>query len=478
MSEEQTEPLPEASPGAEIPAAKHDAPPTTTLNEFMASHWGPRSAGNITESPGAPYMARRRADLAAQFPGELLVIPTGNHKVRANDTDFRFRPGTDFFYLVGSHEHDSVLVIETDGSAVLFQAPTMNRTTPAFYADRFRGELWVGPRPSLDDVSIELGIDVRPLEEFDAIAGQQARVIRGFDARIDTMFEAEETKDAELLTFLSEQRLIKDDYEIEQLQEAVDATVLGFEDVIDQLDAAKASSERWIEGVFALRARVDGNDVGYGSICASGAHACTLHWTDNDGEVRDGDLMLLDMGVEGNQLYTADVTRTLPVNGTFSPLQRKLYNAVLEAQEAGLAGCKPGIDFLEPHRAAMRVIAKYLEEWGIIDDAEAVMQPNDLRYRRYTLHGTSHMLGLDVHDCEHARNENYRQATLQPGHVITVEPGLYFQPNDLTVPEEWRGIGIRIEDDIVITEDGYRNLSVALPRDPDEIEAWMANLTN
>ena len=144
---------------------------------------------------------------------------------------------------------------------------------------------------------------------------------------------------------------------MQQLQEAVDATIKGFEDVVRAMPQTQATSERWAEGVFGLRARVEGNDVGYGSICAAGSNACTLHWTDNDGPVRDGDLILLDMGVEGHELYTADVTRTLPVSGRFTDRQRQVYDLVHQAQEAAFAACRPGAAFLDPHRAAMRVLA-------------------------------------------------------------------------------------------------------------------------
>ncbi|MDQ3502181.1 MAG: M24B family metallopeptidase, partial [Actinomycetota bacterium] len=328
---------------------------------------------------------------------------------------------------------------------------------------------------SLAATSALLALDTRPLEELDKLSGP-ARVVRGYDARVEALFETEEEPDKELTTFLSELRLVKDEHEIAQLQLAVDATVAGFEDVVRQLDQAKATSERWIEGVFGLRARVEGNDVGYGSICAAGAHACTLHWTDNDGPVADGDLVLLDMGVEGAELYTADVTRTLPVSGTFTPRQREVYSLVLEAQEAGIAACRPGEDFLAPHRAAMVVLAHGLQRLGVLPDAEAALAEDQQLYRRYTLHGVSHMLGLDVHDCAQARKETYKKGPLQAGYVLTVEPGLYFQPDDLTVPADLRGIGVRIEDDILVTTDGCRNLSAALPRDPDAVEAWMAAL--
>ena len=465
-----------ASPADEPGTASHDPERPVRLLELMATGWAERSEDLPAEHPAAPHRARRRAALAARFPGEWLVVPSGGLRTRANDTEYRFRPGTELAHLAGSDQPDAVLVIDPRGGAVLHQAPSMDRTTPAFFTDRTHGELWVGPRPSLAAASAELGLDVRPLEDLDGLKGTQARVVPGYDTRVEDLFVREPAADEELAQFLSELRLVKDDHEVAQLQAAVDATISGFEDVVRDLAGAKATSERWLEGVFGLRARVEGNDVGYGSICAAGSHACTLHWTDNDGPVRDGELVLLDMGVEGRELYTADVTRTLPVSGTFSPRQRQVYDLVFAAQEASLEQCRPGADFLAPHRAAMRVLAYGLVELGVLDDAEQALAEDDQRYRRWTLHGVSHMLGLDVHDCAHARDEAYRHGTLQPGYVLTVEPGLYFQPDDLLVPADLRGIGVRIEDDVLITPDGHRNLSAALPRDSVGVEAWMGRL--
>ncbi|MCA1712643.1 MAG: aminopeptidase P family protein [Actinobacteria bacterium] len=455
--------------------ASHDPDRPAALLEFMSTGWAERTEEPPPPAAAAPYRARRREALVARFPDERLVIPTGGYKTRSNDTEFRFRPGTEFAHLVGSHEPDAVLVVEPDGSQVLYQAPSMDRSTPAFFTDRMYGELWVGPRPTLTATAALLGMETRPLEELDKLSGP-ARVVRGYDSRVEALFEVDEEKDKQLTEFLSELRLVKDEHEIGQLQLACDATARGFEDVVRQLPQAIDTSERWIEGVFSLRARVEGNDTGYGSICAAGSHACILHWTENDGPVREGDLVLLDMGVEGHELYTADITRTLPVNGTFTPRQREVYTLVYEAQEAGIAACLPGADFLAPHRAAMEVIARGLQRMGILEDADAALAEDAQTYRRYTLHGVSHMLGIDVHDCAHARQDMYRKGPLQPAYVLTVEPGLYFQPDDLTVPEDLRGIGVRIEDDIVVTEDGPRNLSGALPRTADEVEAWMAAL--
>ena len=467
----------EAGPvSAEPGTAAHDPERPAALLELMTQGWAPRTEELPAPEAAAPYRARRREALAARFPGEWLVVPSGGYKVRSNDTEYRFRPGTELAHLAGSHEPDAVLVVDPEGQAVLYQAPTMDRDTPAFFTDRMYGELWVGPRPSLEATSARLGITTRPLGDLQELQGAVARVVPGLDPRVEALVKSDPEADRELATFLSELRLVKDAHEVEQLQAAVDATVLGFEDVVRQLGRARATSERWIEGVFGLRARVEGNDVGYGSICAAGAHACTLHWTDNDGPVREGDLVLLDMGVEGNELYTADVTRTLPVSGTFTPRQRQVHDLVLAAQEAAFEACRPGAGFLDPHRAAMRVLAHGLVELGVLEDAEQALAEDDQRYRRWTLHGVSHMLGIDVHDCASARDEAYRHGVLEPGHVLTLEPGLYFQPDDLLVPEDLRGIGVRIEDDVVVTEDGCRNLSAALPRDSAGIEAWMARL--
>jgi Xaa-Pro aminopeptidase len=202
-----------------------------------------------------------------------------------------------------------------------------------------------------------------------------------------------------------------------------------------------------------------------------------LHWTRNDGDVKNGDLLLLDAGVELDSYYTADITRTMPINGKFSPAQRSLYMLVYEAQKAGFAAIRPGVDFLEINKACHTVLAQGLVDLGILTiSAEESMRPEIGLHRRWTLHGVSHMLGLDVHDCAQARKDQYTEAKLEAGMVLTVEPGLYIQPDDELFPPEYRGIGIRIEDDVLVTETGYFNLSENIPRHPDAIEAWMASL--
>src|SRR5690606_10708040 len=210
---------------------------------------------------------------------------------------------------------------------------------------------------------------------------------------------------------------------------------------------------------------------------ASGNNATILHWIRNTGTVKDGEVLLLDAGVEAESLYTADITRSLPVNGKYTEVQRKVYQAVLDAADAAFAATKPGLKFRDLHLIATRVLAERLHEWGILPvSVEEAMDQEGQHHRRWMPHGTSHHLGLDVHDCAQARAELYLDAVLEEGMVFTIEPGLYFKDEDLAIPEEYRGLGVRIEDDILVTADGAENLSAALPRKPDEVEAWMAKL--
>ncbi|MFD5748394.1 aminopeptidase P family protein [Streptomyces sp. NPDC127033] len=490
MAEELTPETPE--PGAETPETaeepikqrKNGLYPGVSdeLAENMKSGWADTELHGLRPIPQAAETAARRAALSARFPGERLVIPAGNLKTRSNDTEYAFRASTEYAYLTGDQTQDGVLVLEPKGEghrATVYLLPRSDRENGEFWLDG-QGELWVGRRHSLEEAEQLLGLPAKDVRELPAAlkeATGPVRNVRGHDAGIEAALADKVTaeRDEELRVHLSEARAVKDAFEIGELQKAVDSTVRGFEDVVRILDKAEATSERYIEGTFFLRARVEGNDIGYGSICAAGPHATTLHWVRNDGDVRSGDLLLLDAGVETHTLYTADVTRTLPINGSYSEIQRKIYDAVYESQEAGIAAVRPGAKYRDFHDASQRVLAEKLVEWGLLEGpVERVLELG--LQRRWTLHGTGHMLGLDVHDCAAARREAYVDGTLEPGMCLTVEPGLYFQADDLTVPEEYRGIGVRIEDDILVTEDGNRNLSAGLPRRADEVEAWMAAL--
>ena len=456
---------------------RHDQPVPEAYASFMRQGWGDREL-DMPAHPVAAWTARRRARLAETFPGERLVVPAGTFKVRSNDTDYRFRPDTAHTYLCGNQTSDAVLVVE-EGESVLYARPRSSRDSDEFYRDRQNGELWVGRRPSLNEISSSLGLTVRHLDELpDRLrSSAKTRVLRGVDASVDASVPADEGRVQDFARVLSEIRLVKDEWELGELTEACDITTLGFTDSVREWDNVLKYGERWVEGTFFRRARAMGNDIGYDSIVGGGKHATTLHWIENSGPITPGELVLLDMGVEGRNLYTADVTRTLPVDGTFTPLQRDLYTLVLDAQQAGVDAVRPGVGFLEPHNAAMAVIAQGLGDLGLLPcSVEEALSPDSRVYARWTLHSTSHMLGMDVHDCAQAARDTYHEGDLQAGMVLTVEPGLYFQEDDLLVPEELRGIGIRIEDDLVVTADGCTNLSASLPREVDAIEEWMGAL--
>ncbi len=282
---DNTPAFPEPDVSAENPtsehwiwAGEHRPAIPRALVEHMTSNWGEIDVMPAVH-PAATDCAARRTRIGAMFSNTTIVIPTGNYKVRANDTDYRFRAGTDFFYLTGCDEPDAVLVIASDESgshSTLYIAHRRDQKTHEFFSDARYGELWVGPRRGVTEAASYYEIDTAPLEslEKDLVTRQGTEIVcvRGFDAYVDSIIEANED-DARLATELSELRLVKDDFEVAQLQLAIDYTVKGFEDVVRALPAAEGRGERVIEGVFNLRARVEGNDIGYDTIAASGSDA-------------------------------------------------------------------------------------------------------------------------------------------------------------------------------------------------------------
>lgn len=484
-----TQITPEASP--EPVEARRSLPTDGAFADFVRSGWAPRDSTAPAPRAASAHAASRRAEISALHPGVRLIVPAGPVKQRANDTDFPFRAHSAFSDLTGWGSDavpDSVLVLEPHGEAheaTLFFLPAAGRDTIEFFANAAIGEFWVGPRPTLEQVAADLGVATAPLSDLAAALGDTDDIpvllVEEADAALTTRLGSRlaAEKAGVLARDLAELRLVKDAWEVGELRAAIDATSAGFDEVIADLAAAKAHprGERVIDGTFWRRARMDGNQTGYDTIAASGAHACFLHWTRNDGPVRDGDLVLIDAGVEVESLYTADITRTLPVNGVFSEVQRRVYDAVLEAADAALAVVRPGIVFKEVHAAAMEVIARRTAEWGLLPvSAEESLEADKQFHRRWMVHGTSHHLGLDVHDCAAARRDFYHDGVVREGMVFTIEPGLYFQPDDELVPEELRGIGVRIEDDILVTADGATNLSAHIPRTADDVEAWIARL--
>ena len=507
----------ESVPSETAPSDDEDhrhRPDSKAFLEFMRTGWGDNSLPTATCSPEADFAAARRAKLASDFPGKRLVFPAGQLKVRSNDTDYRFRPHSAFAHLtgLGTDEHpDAVLVLHPKQNgpheAVLYMMPNAGRETKEFFSDSRYGEFWVGRRRTLAEEAAIVGIETRDRAQLradliqglgdlgeevygeDGLTKLDVLVIPHADPEVEQMVATAreaaglntDNENHALERAASELRLTKDAREIEHLREAVNQTIAGFDKVIMAIPEALNHSrgERVIETTFDAHARLAGNSIGYETIAASGDNATTLHWISSTGQVRNGDLLLVDAGVEVDQLYTADITRTIPVNGKFSAPQRQVYQAVYDACQAAFAAAQVGAKFKDVHNAAMKVIANRLEEWGFLPEgvtAESTLKEEGQEYRRWMVHGTSHHLGLDVHDCSEARKKMSSEAQLEPGMVFTIEPGLYFKADDLTVPVEFRGIGVRIEDDILITPDGPENLSAKLPAAPDDVEAWIATL--
>lgn len=450
-------------------ATRSRTPNSKEFLAYISSGWQESSNKPIAQSPAADFAKTRRDQVAEKFPNQLILIEAGAPKTRSNDTEYRYRPHAAFAHLTGWGSQtvpDSVLVIDTQQTAqILYLRPTAGKDSDEFFANPAIGEFWVGARPALEDVSALLKIETRDLKELSAYLENK---------------KSTNLENTELAQFVSELRLVKDSFEIDQMRQAVASSIRGFEDIVKALPKAAESprGERIIETAFFARARLEGNDLGYETIAAAGKNACILHWITNHGPVNSGELVLVDAGVEMDSFYTADITRTLPINGKYSEAQLEIYLAVLEAADAAFAVAKPGIKFREIHEAAMKVIAHKVAAWGILPvSAEESLEADKQFHRRWMVHGTSHHLGLDVHDCAQARKEMYLDAELREGMIFTIEPGLYFHEDDLLAPERFRGIGIRIEDDVLVTKDGVENLSAKLPRTPAEIESWMNGLS-
>ena len=434
--------------------------------EFMKTGWSDVNALVEPNSQANKEAELKRKQLMEAFPNQVIYIEAGKAPTRSNDTHYRFRPNTEFTQLTNwgsSAVEESVLVLDSKlGTSSLYLRPTADADSDEFFANTEIGEFWVGPRPDLGQIQNLLEVQTKPLSELSEVS----------ENRIDL-------SDEKLKQFLSEQRIIKTAWEISEMKQAVEATKQGFENLIAEIPNANKRGERALETAFFQKARLLGNDLGYETIAASGNHANILHWTKNDGDINKGDLVLVDAGIELDSLFTADITRTMPISGKFSEVQKEIYDVVLEAADAAFAVCTPGNRFRDMHNEAMKVIANHCEKWGILPvTAEESLKSENQQHRRWMVHGTGHHLGLDVHDCAQARKEMYLDTELKPGMVFTIEPGLYFHQNDELVPEKFRGIGVRIEDNVAITETGYDWLSASIPRTSGEIEGWMESIWN
>lgn len=475
-SDHEARSMPEATSGnprlpklAEVPA----------FQTLMASGWSEPDRTPHVEPGAAEAAAAHRVRLSDAMVDATVVVPAGRAPVRNNDCNFLFRPSSDFYWLTACDAEDAVLVLYPRAGghdAVLYLSDPHYPGDTGFFADARNGELWVGSAPSPADWSAALDLKAVSRSQLEEDLAGVSKVL-ATDACGSQQPGLDDLEvSADLQRVLAELRMVKDAWEVAELRKAVDETVRGFASMVRVIpDAVRRGGERWLQGTFERHARTFGNGPGYLTIVGGGPHAAVLHWTRADGPITPGDVVLADMGVEARSYYTADVTRTFPVSGRFTPAQRQIHDLVEAAHRAGIAAAQPGRPFTDFHHAAMEVLAQGLHDWGLLPvSVDEALSDQGQQHRRYVVCGIGHHLGLDVHDCSRSSHEAYQGATLAPNMVFTIEPGLYFHTFDQTVPPELRGLGVRIEDDLVVTPSGSVVLSDALPIDAPGIEAWVA----
>jgi Xaa-Pro aminopeptidase len=430
-------------------------------------------------APLPDFAAHRRALLDRLQEDEAVLLFGTPHYLRNGDTEFRYRPDSDVWWLTGWEDPDV---------AVFLRPGTEPLTMFVQPKDRER-ETWTGIRPGPDGAKERWGADAAfPIEQ---LPDQLVRLFQGVST-LHYGFGREHDHDLMVLSainkaqraarktglsvpetfhtpskLLHEARLHKLPDEIAVLREAARITNLAHRAAMAH--AKGGTNEREIEAIVDYTFRREGGDgAGYNTIVAGGGNACILHYVKNREPLREGDLLLLDAGCE-YQCYTADVTRTFPVGGKFSPAQRKVYAHVLEAQKAAIAEAVAGRPYKAMHDAAVRVLTAAMVELGLLKgDVHDLIEKD--AYRKYYMHGTGHWLGIDVHDAGmYARGGQSRP--LAPGMVVTVEPGLYIPEDDHEAPAELRGIGIRIEDDILVTDGDPVNLTADIPKEIEDVEA-------
>lgn len=425
------------------------------------------------------FQERRKRLLDAIRPGGVLVIPSAPLAIRNNDVEHEYRQDSDFFYLTGFDEPESVLVLNAASQQpfTLFVRPR----------DPER-EVWDGARAGVDGAVATFGADAAfPIAELDqklpdAIQNTERLFYRlGLNREFDeTLLSALDrvrtrarrglatscpTAIVEPATVVHEARLKKSPREIEAMQRAIDITRDAHVEAMAK--AAPGMFEYEVEAILrGIFRRFGSERPAYSPIVGSGPNATVLHYVRNDRRMQDGELLLIDAGCEF-EYYAADVTRTFPISGTFSPAQRAVYQIVLDAQLASIAATRAGNTFEQVHDASVRVITQGLIDLGIIEGPLEVAV-SELRYKPFYMHKTSHYLGMDVHDVGTYFVAG-KHRPLEPGMVITVEPGIYIA-RDAAAPEQYRGIGVRIEDDVLVTAGDARVLSEAIPKRIDEIE--------
>ena len=426
--------------------------------------------------------AKRRKQLMQMIGNDgIAILPSAPVRMRSRDAEYRYRQDSDFYYLTGFAEPDSVCVLapgRDNGEFVLFCRERDHEK-----------ELWNGSRQGPEGAVSNFGADdAFPVDDVDdilpGILESRSRVYYAmgaypeFDRRIADWINSLRSREAAgihpphefvaLDHLLHDMRLYKSRAEISAMRRAARIAVSAHSRAMAAVGPGLYEYE--IEAEFVHEFRRQDAMVSYSPIVGSGANTCTLHYVDNNAELKEGDLLLIDAGCEYDY-YASDVTRTLPVNGRFSAEQRAVYEIVLEAQLAAIERTCKGNHWNDPHDAAVRVITRGLKRLGLLEGSLPKLV-RDGAYREFFMHRTGHWLGMDVHDVGDYRvDDEWR--LLEPGMVTTVEPGIYISAKS-RVPARWRNIGVRIEDDVAITQDGPDVLSGGLAKDSDEIEKLMA----
>jgi len=431
----------------------------------------------------AEFTRRRKALMEVMEPDSIAIVPAAPERIRSRDTEYPYRQDSDFFYLTGFSEPEAVLALipgREHGEFVLF------------CRDRDpERETWDGYRAGPEGACHEYGADdAFPFDDIDDIlpglleGRERVYYAMGKDARFDRQVmewvntirakvRSGATPPGEFLDlshFLHDQRLYKSAAEVRVMAEAGEISARAHVRAMRycQPGVMEYQLEAEILHEFAM---AGARQPAYSSIVGGGKNGCILHYIDNSAPLKDGDLVLIDAGCE-LEGYAADITRTFPVSGTFNPEQRALYEIVLAAQEAAMATLKPGAHWNEPHEVSVRAITQGLMTLGLLQgELDTLIEEG--AYRRFYMHRIGHWLGMDVHDVgDYKVGGQWR--VLEPGMVMTVEPGIYIAPDEQQVAKKWRGIGIRIEDDVLITKDGYQILTDQVPKTIDAIEALMA----
>lgn len=429
------------------------------------------------------FARRRKMLMEVMEPNSIAIVPAAPERPRSRDTEYPYRQDSDFHYLSGFPEPGAVLVLipgREHGEYVLF----CRDRDPA-------REIWDGYRAGPEGACRDYGADdAFPIDDIDDIltglleGRERVYYAMGKDREFDRQVmdwvnsirarvRSGATPPGEFLDlnhFLHDQRLIKSAAELRLMRHAGEISARAHKRAMQfcQPGVMEYQLEAEIHHEFAM---AGARFPAYSTIVGGGANGCILHYIENSSALKDGDLVLIDAGCEYD-IYAADITRTFPVNGRFSTEQRALYDWVLKAQKAAIAEVRPGNHWNRPHEISVRVLTEGLVALGLLQGEVDALVENEA-YREFYMHRVGHWLGLDVHDVGDYKIDG-QWRLLEPGMVMTIEPGLYIAPDNERVPKKWRGIGIRIEDDVAVTRDGCDVLTADVPKEADDIEALMA----